>query len=143
MTAEPGREIHVRNGAVSPEALAAAFAALGIDGAVIEEVPGEGREVELHTRVGPLVSHLTHSTNEGVAAVFKRFNETLWAHIQDPGVRLLVVDTQSDITAILAPDLPDAAYDALAAFNLASVEKFGIIAYDAHRNAWVQVDRRR
>jgi hypothetical protein len=143
MTGEPGREVHVRNGAVPDEVLAAAFGELGVAGAVIEAIPGEGREIEVHAPVSLLLANLAHTNNASIADTFMRFNETLWAHIRDPAVRLLLVDADTDITAILAPDLPDAAYAALASLRLATIEKFGIVAYDAGRNTWAQVDKRR
>jgi len=52
------------------------------------------------------------------------------------------VDTATDISAILSPALPPAAYTALAAGRLAPVARFGIVAYDPARDAWVQVARR-
>jgi hypothetical protein len=142
MTGETGRAIHVRNGAVSNEVLAAAFAELGLSGIVIEEIPGAEATVELHTRVAALLADLARG-GERAGATFARLNETLWAKLRDPEIRVLLVDTETDITAVLTPDLPAGAYDALAALNLGSVEKFGIVAYDAERGAWVQEGERR
>lgn len=141
MTGEPGRRVHVRNGAVPDEVLAAAFGELGLSGVVIEGVPGEGREIELHTDVAALLAHLARG-DERAGTTFARLNAALWAHLRDPAIRLLLVDTRTDITAILVPDLPGDAYDALARLDLGTVERFGIVAYDADRNAWAQVDRR-
>ena len=137
MTGEPGRTIHVRNGAVPNEVLAAAFGELGLSGIVIEEIPGEGREIELHTRVAALLADLARG-DERAGATFARLNDTLWANLRDPEMRVLLVDTETDITAVLAPDLPAGAYDALATLDLGTIEKFGIVAYDAARNRWVQ-----
>jgi hypothetical protein len=142
VTGETGRIIHVRNGAGSNEALAAAFGDLGLSGIVIEEIPGVGREIEMHTRVAALLADLGRD-GEGAGATFARFNDTLWTHLGDPAIRLLLVDTETDITAILAPNLPEGAYDALATLDLGTVEKFGIVAYDAARDAWVQQGVRR
>lgn len=101
MTGEPGREVHVRNGAVPDAVLAAAFGELGVAGAIIEAVPGAGREIEVHAPVGSLLAHLAHADNASIAATLKRFSETLRAHIRDPAVRLLLVDADTDISAIL------------------------------------------
>ena len=137
MTGEPGRTIHVRNGAGSNEALAAAFGELGLSGIVIEEIPGAGREIDLHTRVAALLAELARG-DETAGGAFARLNATLWAHLGDPTIRLLLVDTETDITAVLVPNLPAHAYDALATLDLGAVEKFGIVAYDPARDAWVQ-----
>ena len=137
MTGEPGRTIHVRNGAVPNEVLAAAFGELGLSGIVIEEIPGAQEEIELHTRVAALLAELARG-DEGAGATFARFNETLWANLPAPEIRVLLVDTETDITAVLAPNLPARAYDALATLELDSVEKFGIVAFDAERDRWVQ-----
>lgn len=137
MTGELGRVVHVRNGAIPNEVLAAAFGELGLSGVVIEEIPGEGREIELHTRVAALLADLARDGEEE-AATFARLNATLWAHLRDPAIRLLLVDTETDITAALAPNLPAHAYDALATLDRGAVEKFGIVAYDPDRGGWVQ-----
>jgi hypothetical protein len=52
---------------------------------------------------------------EPAGATFKRLNDTLWAHLTDPDIRLLLVDTDPDISAMLAPVLPEGAHAALAA----------------------------
>lgn len=143
MADERERDVHIRNGAVPPERLSAAFAALGIDRIVVEGVPGEGGEIEIHTRVAALLAHLSGDTDESAGGSFKRLNDTLWAHLNEPGIRVLLVDTDTDISATLAPDLPEMAYDALAALHLGTIEKFGIVAYDPAHNAWVEIARRR
>lgn len=143
MADERERDIHIRNGAVPPEQLRAAFDALGAGRVVIEDVPGAGREIEIHTRVAALLARLAEGSDEPAGATFKRLNDTLWAHLTDPDIRLLLVDTDTDISAMLAPGLPEGAHAALAALPLASVERFGIVAYDPARGAWVQVERRR
>lgn len=142
MADERVRDVHIRNGAVPPEQLQAAFHELGIDPVVVEGVPGEGGEIEIHTGVAALLARLGESGGTTAGSSFRRLNDTLWAHVGDPAIRVLLVDTDTDISATLEPDLPDAAYDALATLHLSTIDKFGIVAYDRRGNAWVEMERR-
>lgn len=142
MVNERQRDVHIRNGAVPPERLRAAFEELGVDRVVVEGVPGEGGAIEIHTRVAALLARLGESGGTTAGPSFRRLNDTLWAHLGDPRIRVLLVDTDTDISATLEPDLPEAAHDALAALPLRTIEKFGIVAYDRQRDAWVEVERR-
>jgi hypothetical protein len=142
MTGEPGRIVHIRNGAVPEEGLRAAFAELGIHDVAIEPIPGAEGEVEIHTPVAALLARLGEGGGDSAGASFRRLNATLWAHLRDPAIRLLLVDTETDITARLTPDLPERAYEALAQLSLGTIERFGIVAYDAARDTWAEVGRR-
>ncbi|HEY8600018.1 MAG TPA: hypothetical protein VIL85_16395 [Thermomicrobiales bacterium] len=142
MADERERDVHIRNGAVPPQRLRDAFAELGIDRVVVEGVPGEGGEIEIHTRVAALLARLGESGGTPAGPSFRRLNDTLWAHLGDPGLRVLLVDTDTDISATLEPDLPEAAWEDLAALPLRTIEKFGIVAYDRRRHVWVEVERR-
>jgi hypothetical protein len=139
MTDEPAYAVHVRNGAVPAAVPAAAFADLGLNTVTIEDVPGEGQLSQVQTAVAALLAHLAQAHVATPAVALTRLAETLWAHLPDPDIALLLVDTTTDISARLSPTLPPAAYTALAAGRLGNVEPFGIVAYDPARGAWVQV----
>ncbi len=142
MADERERDVHIRNGAVPPGRLKDAFEELGIDRVAVEGVPGEGGAIEIHTRVAALLARLGESGGTAAGPCFRRLNDTLWAHLGDPGIRVLLVDTDTDISATLEPDLPEMADDALAALPLRAIDKFGIVAYDRQRHVWVEVERR-
>jgi hypothetical protein len=122
--------------------LAAAFADLGLVAVAIEDVPGEGQRIQVHTAVAALLTHLAQMPSVTPAAILMRLARARWAPLPDPAIPLLLVDTATDLSVRLSPALPPAAYTALAAERLVKVEPFGIVAYDPARDAWVQVARR-
>lgn len=141
MADERESDLHIRNGAVPPEQLEDAFAELGIDRIVVKGVPGAGGKIEIRTRVAALLARLGASGSISAGPSRPRLNATLWAHLDDPSIRVLLVDTDTDISATLEPELPEAAYDVLAALHLNTIETLGIVAYDLARNARVAVER--
>jgi hypothetical protein len=142
MTGKPGHVAHIRNGAVTDAVLTDAFAELGVHDVAIEPIPGAEGAVEIHTPVAALLARLGEGGGDSAGASLRRLNATLWAHLRDPAIRLLLVDTETDITARLTPDLPERAHEALARLRLGTIDRFGIVAYDADRDAWVEVGRR-
>jgi hypothetical protein len=121
--------------------LVAAFADLGLAPVTIEDVPGADQVVQVHTAVAALLAHLAQAHGATPAVALTRLVETLWVYLPDPAIQLLLVDTATDISARLSPAVPPAAYTALAAWP-PHVERFGIVAYDPARDAWVQIPRR-
>jgi hypothetical protein len=115
MPDEPAAAVHVQNGAVPTAVLADAFADLGLTAVTIEDVPGEGQVIQVHTAVAALRAHLALAHGEPPAAALTRLAQTLWAYLPDPNIHLLLVDTAMDLSARLSPAVPPAAYIALAA----------------------------
>ena len=77
MTDEPTYAVHVRNGAVPTAILVAAFADLGLTAVTIEDVPGEGQLIQMHTAVAALLAHLAQAHGKTPAVALQRLAETL------------------------------------------------------------------
>jgi hypothetical protein len=92
-----------------------------------------GGRIEIHARVAALLAWLGETGGTAAGPSFRRRNDTLRAQLGDPGIRVLLVDTGTDIGATPTAGLPAAAYDALAALRLRTIDKFGIVADDPAR----------
>jgi len=140
MADERERDIHIRNGAVPPEQLRAAFDALGAGRVVIEDVPGAGREIEIHPRVAALLARLAEGSEGASRGDLQAPQRHALGAPDRPGHSPPAgghrPGHQRHAGSRSARGCPRRAGRA----PLASVGQFGIVAYDPARGAWVQVE---